>query len=65
MQLQADRLPKSPGDAATKWRRLRQFFIHAASNRDCKKKVRDTLHFNSACVCSTCCIYELSGESGS
>lgn len=38
MQLQADRLPKSPGDAATKWRRLRQFFIHAASNRDCKKK---------------------------
>lgn len=70
-RLQGDRLPKSPGDAGTKWRRLRQLFIPAASNRDCeekekkkKKGVRDTLCFNSACVCSTGCIYELSGESG-
>ena len=43
-RLQGDQLPKSPGNVGTKWQRLRQLFIRAASNRDCKKKKSET-HF--------------------
>lgn len=69
-RLQGDRLPKSPGDQGQSGggSDSSSFLLQATGTARKKKKkkkkgVRDTLCFNSARVCSTWCIYELSGES--